>query len=109
GNARTHSAKDLSLEDFGMKSGTRCPIEQILYKDEMGQHQNLDSYFTSGKHNGKPKGLLLLAEEQKIQVPPKTSLDHLKQLLSSHNVFQTVFQICCIHSYSARQVVPENV
>ena len=48
-------------------------------KDEMGQHQNLDCYFTSGKHKGKLKGLLLLAGELKIQVPPKTSLDHLKQ------------------------------
>ncbi|CAF2033227.1 unnamed protein product, partial [Rotaria magnacalcarata] len=69
GNARTHSAKEFSVEDFGMKPGTRCPSDQILCKDEMGQHQKLDSYFTSGKDKGKSKGLLLLAEELRIQVP----------------------------------------
>ncbi|CAF3692205.1 unnamed protein product [Rotaria socialis] len=89
-NARTHSAKEFSLEDFGMKPGTRCPIDQILYNAEMGQHQKLDCCFTSGRHKGKSKGLLILAEELKILVPPKTSLDHLKQLLSSHNAFQNL-------------------
>ncbi|CAF2242534.1 unnamed protein product [Rotaria magnacalcarata] len=99
-NARIHSAKEFSLEDFGIKPGTRCPIDQILYKDEMGRHQKLDCYFTSGRHKGKSKGLLILAEELTIQVPPKTSLDHLKQLLSSHNAFQNVrlfFYLLLLH------------
>ena len=89
-NARTHSAKEFSIGDFGMKPGTRCPIDKILYKDEMGQKQQLDCYFTSGKHNGKSKGLLMLSEELKIKVAAKVSLDHLKQLLISHNAFQNV-------------------
>jgi hypothetical protein len=28
-NARTHIEADLSLYDFGMKPGTRCPIDHI--------------------------------------------------------------------------------
>ena len=109
-NARTHSAKEFSIEDFGMKPGTRCPIDKILYKDEMGQKQQLDCYFTSGKHNGKSKGLLMLAEELKIKVPAKVSLDHLKQLLISHNAFQNVrlpfvFYLYVLHCITSKYLL----
>ncbi|CAF4423418.1 unnamed protein product [Rotaria socialis] len=87
-NTRTDSAKEFSLENFGMKLGTRCPVDQIKYTDDKGQQQKLDCYFTTGKNMGKSKGLQILAEELKIKVPAKVTLKDLKQLLSSHNAFQ---------------------
>ena len=34
-NARTHTAKQYSINDFGKRSGTRCSISVIEYIDEM--------------------------------------------------------------------------
>jgi hypothetical protein len=89
-NARTHNAKEFSLEGFGMKPETRCPVNQIQYTDENGQQQILDCFFTSGKQKGKSKGLLILAEELKIKVPSNVKLAELKRLLSLHKAFQNV-------------------
>lgn len=89
-NARTHSAKEFSLEDFGMKPGTRCAVDQIRYTDEYGENQTLDCYFTSGERKGISKGLLLLAKELKIDVPDKVKLHELKRLMSLHKAFQNV-------------------
>ncbi|CAF1670547.1 unnamed protein product [Adineta ricciae] len=36
-NVRTHSAKHYSVEDFGMKPGTRCKTDKIFYRDEDGK------------------------------------------------------------------------
>ena len=89
-NARTHNAKEFSLEEFGMKSGTRCPVNQIQYKDDKGQQQIVDCYFTTGEDKGKSKGLLIVAKELKIKVPANVKLEELKRLLSSHKAFQNV-------------------
>ena len=39
-NARTYSAKEFSLDEFGMKPGTRCPVDHIQYIDDHGQQKN---------------------------------------------------------------------
>lgn len=98
-NARTHSTKEFSLENFGMKPGTRCPIDQIQYKDEKGRRQILDCYFKSGRNKGKSKGLLVFAKELKIKLPDHVNLEHLKQLLSLHNAFQNVRVFVCSLCY----------
>ncbi len=89
-NARTHSAKEYSLEGFGMKPGTRCAVDQIQYTDENEQHQIVNCYFTSGKNKGMSKGLLILAEELKVKVPVNVKLEELKRLLGLHKAFQNV-------------------
>lgn len=98
-NARTHSAKDFSIDGFGMKSGTRCPINQIQYQDESGRFRAVDCYFTSGKNRGKSKGLLILAKELKIKVPNNIKLGALKQLLSLHKAFQNVRLVSICFSF----------
>jgi len=89
-NARTHSAKHYSIEDFGMKMGTRCKINQIFYTDKDGKQQTVDCFFTAGRNKGQSKGLLILAKELGIDVPPNVRLDELKQLLNLHNAFKNV-------------------
>ena len=89
-NARTHSARHYSVEDFGMKSGTRCPVNQIFYRDKNDQQQAVDCFFTTGSHRGQSKGLLVLAKELGIDVPPNVKLEQLKQLLNSHDAFKNV-------------------
>lgn len=94
-NARTHSAKAFSLEGFGMKPGTRCAIDRIQYMDENGHQQTIDCYFTNGANKGKSKGLLILAKELQIKVPPDVKLKELKRLLSGHKAFQNVGRLYC--------------
>ncbi len=43
-NSRTHSAEDYSLESSGMKSGTRCTVDQLQYVDKNGQQQIVLAY-----------------------------------------------------------------
>ena len=55
-NARTHSAKHYSVEEFGMKPGTHCPVDQIFYRDKNGKRQTIDCFFKAGDHKGQSKG-----------------------------------------------------
>jgi hypothetical protein len=89
-NARTHSAKHYSVEDFGMKPNTRCKTDQIFYRDENGQRQSIDCFFTTGRNKGQSKGLLILAKELGINIPSNIRLEELKKLLSSHDAFKNV-------------------
>ena len=89
-NARTHSAKEFSLEEFGMKPGTRCPVDQIQYIDDHGQQKTIQCYFTSGPSKGKSKGLLKIVEELKISLHENIKLKELKELLGKHKAFQNV-------------------
>ena len=71
-NARTHSAKEFSLNDFGRKIGTRCRVDSIEFVDvDDGQTKRLFSFFTSGEHSGKSKGLFILAKELNLKVDDK--------------------------------------
>ena len=89
-NARTHSAKHYSVEDFGMKPGTRCTTEKIFYRDKSGKQLTIDCFFTSGANKGQSKGLLNLAKELGIDIPPKVKLEELKRLLNLHEAFKNV-------------------
>jgi hypothetical protein len=92
-NARTHSAKHYSVEDFGMKPGTRCSVDQIFYRDKNGQQQTVDCFFTTSSNKGQSKGLLILAKELGIDVPPNVRLEELKQLLNAHDAFKNVSKL----------------
>ena len=39
-NARTHSAKEYSINDFAKSIGTRCPVSAIEYVDDQNQDCN---------------------------------------------------------------------
>ncbi|CAF4218138.1 unnamed protein product, partial [Rotaria sp. Silwood2] len=69
-NARTHTAKEYNINDFGKGTGTRCPVSSIEYKDEMNNIRTLDCYFQSGPDKGKSKGLLAIALELGVKVSP---------------------------------------
>ena len=89
-NARTHSAKGFSFDEFGMKPGTRCSVDQIQYIDDHGQQKTIQCYFTSGPSNGKSKGLLKIVKEMKISLHENINLKELKELLGRHKAFQNV-------------------
>ena len=92
-NARTHSAKDYSLNDFGKNIGTRCPVNELEFLDERGQIQSISCFFTGGENNGKSKGLLVLAKELNLVVPDKIKLNELRNLLSAHSAFQNASRL----------------
>ncbi|CAF1406848.1 unnamed protein product [Adineta steineri] len=92
-NARTHSAKYYSVEDFGMKPGTRCKIDKLCYKDKSSKQQTIDCFFTRRSQKGQSKGLLILAKELGINVPPNVKLEELKQLLSLHEAFKNISKL----------------
>ena len=49
-NARTHSSKEFSVNDFGMKPGTRCSVQSIEYLDPAtNQQKTINCYFTDGE------------------------------------------------------------
>lgn len=89
-NARTHTAKQYSINDFGKNSGTRCKISVIEYTDEMNKPKRLDCFFQSGPQKGQSKGLLVLALELGFSVSSNATLDEIKSLLSGHRAFQNV-------------------
>ncbi|CAF1391906.1 unnamed protein product [Adineta ricciae] len=78
GNARTHSTKQYSVEDFRMKLGTRCSTEKIFYRDRHGKQLTIDCFSTTGVNKGQSKDLLNLAKELGIDSPPKVKLEELK-------------------------------
>ena len=88
-NAKTHTAKEFSLDEFGMKPGMRCPVDQIQYIDDYGQQKTIQCYFTSGPLKEKSKGLLKIAKELEISLHDNVKLKELK-VLSKHQDFQNV-------------------
>ena len=54
-NARTHTAKQYSINDFGKRSGTRCPISVIEYIDEMNTPKKLSVFFNQDLEKVKVK------------------------------------------------------
>lgn len=92
-NARTHSAKEFSVNDFGKGMGTRCPVDVIEYTDEGGRKMKIECFFSKGEHAGKSKGLLVLAQELKVDLPKKVTLNMLKDRLSKHRAFKNVTKL----------------
>lgn len=91
-NARTHTAKAYSLQDFGKKIGTRCPIEVIEYVDENNSTKIIDCYFKKGVHKGKSKGLAEICKDLGVSLPANAKLAEIRELLSKHRAFQNVSQ-----------------
>ena len=51
-NARIHTGKPFSINDFGRGIGTRCPVSSIEYIDELNNRKTLDCFFQSGPQKG---------------------------------------------------------
>jgi hypothetical protein len=47
-NARIHTAAELSFNDFGMKPGTKCPVDKIEFIDEQNKKQIINCYDGDG-------------------------------------------------------------
>ncbi|CAF4608342.1 unnamed protein product, partial [Didymodactylos carnosus] len=69
-NARTHISKEFSVNDFGMKPGTRY-----------------------GENKGKSRGLLNIALNLGLKVPLNCKLQQLKELVGQHPAFQNVTKL----------------
>jgi len=89
-NARTHTAKPFSINDFGKGIGTRCPVSSIEYLDDTNNMKLVDCFFSSGPNKGLSKGLLNIASELGVQLPNNCKLDELRSILSRHRAFQNV-------------------
>ncbi|CAF3987338.1 unnamed protein product, partial [Rotaria sp. Silwood1] len=89
-NAKTHTTKAYSLLEFAKGIGHRCPVEQIEYVDDNGVAKVIDCYFKQGAYKDQSKGLVELAKELGVQLPPKAKLDEIRALLSKHRAFQNV-------------------
>ena len=87
-NARTHTMREYSLNDFGMNPGTRCPAKAIKYFDQNNKQKILNCYFTSGPLKGKSKGLLNIAYDLGLSVPVNCKLEELKSILINHAAFK---------------------
>ncbi|CAF3360349.1 unnamed protein product, partial [Rotaria sp. Silwood2] len=92
-NARTHTAKSYSLNDFGKSVSTRCPIEKIKWYDENGSEKVIDCYFKNGPNKDKSKRLFEIANKLNIPVPRGCKLQELQDLLSQHKAFQNVSKL----------------
>lgn len=89
-NARTHTAKSHSVNDFGKSIGTRCPVDTIDFVDSQGAKQMLDCYFRNGLNEGLSKGLLEIARELKVATTSNLKLNELQKLLAGHPAFSNV-------------------
>lgn len=89
-NARTHTTKAYSLQDFGKNIGTRCPVEKIEYMDENDVTKVIECYFKQGPNKGKSKGLVELCKGLGVQLPASVKLDEIRGMLSKHRAFQNV-------------------
>ncbi|CAF1508602.1 unnamed protein product, partial [Didymodactylos carnosus] len=93
-NARTHTSKKFSVNDFNMKPGTRCPVQSIEYLDPAtNQRKTINCYFTDGENKGKSRGLLNIALNLGLKVPLNCKLQQLKELVSQHPAFQNVTKL----------------
>jgi hypothetical protein len=89
-NARTHTAKSHSVNDFGKSIGTRCPVDTINFVDSQGTKQTLDCYFRSGQNQGLSKGLLEIARELQVATTSDLKFSKLQKLLVDHPAFSNV-------------------
>ena len=89
-NARTNSAKEYSINDFGKSIGTRYLVSAIEYVDDQNQDVSISCYFADGKHRGKWKGLLMLAKDLSVSIDPSVKLAELRTMLASHPAFKKV-------------------
>jgi len=91
-NARTHTAKLYSLQDFRKGIGAYCPVDNIEYIDANGVKQVIDCYFKQGPNKGKSKGLVEMCKDLGVKLPDKVKLADIYEILSKHPAFQNVGQ-----------------
>ncbi|CAF1384088.1 unnamed protein product [Adineta ricciae] len=92
-NARTHSAREYSINEFSKGIGTNCPVDSIDYVDHTGKFISISYRFTTGEYRGKTKGLLVLAKDLGVDVHPSIKLVDLRALLAQHPAFQNVSKL----------------
>ncbi|CAM4786006.1 unnamed protein product [Rotaria magnacalcarata] len=88
-NSRTHIVTEIHLNAFGMRSGTRCPVDKIDYIDDNNKKRTIECY----DDDGYSKGLLAIANELDVFVRRKCKLNDLKLLLSQHAAFKSVSKL----------------
>lgn len=91
-NARTHTAKMYSLQDFRRGIGGYSPVDKIEYIDANGVRQVIDCYFQDGPNTGKSKGLVEICKDLGVTLLdyPKPKLAEIQNILSKHPAFQNV-------------------
>jgi hypothetical protein len=83
-NATTHTSKEYNINDFSMKSGTKCPVEYIRWI-ENGEEKSLKCFY----ENGLSKGLLVIGRELKVvKEDEKLKLQDLRNRVGSHPTFK---------------------
>jgi hypothetical protein len=83
-NATTHTAKEYTISDFSMKSGTKCPTQTIHWK-ENGEEKIHECFHD----NGISKGLLVLGEELGLlERGRKYKLKDLREIIRKHPAFK---------------------
>ena len=92
-NARTHSARAYSINDFSKGVNTKCPIDVIEYLDSQGKSVSVPCHFTSGPDRGKSKGLVELAKDLNIPLTTHMTLSEIRALMSTHPAFQNVSRL----------------
>ena len=92
-NARTHSAREYSVNDFSKGIDTKCPVDVIEYVDNQGKLVSVPCYFTRGKHRSNSKGLVELAKDPNVPIRPSMKLPEIPALNSSHPAFQNISRL----------------
>ena len=87
-NTTTHVAKNCSIHGFGKCSGTNYSVLSIEYVNDNNEMETTECYFQSGPQRSQSKGLLAVALETSVQVPPSIELNEPKSILSIHKAFQ---------------------
>ena len=93
GNARTHTAKEYSINDCSKGIGTQCPVDFIHYFNDHGQLVSISCYFLQVEHKGKSKGLVELSKDLNMPVSSSMKLAEIRNVLSSHPAFQNVSKL----------------
>ena len=91
-NARTHTTKMYSLQDFRKGIVALCPTEIIEYVDENGVRQVIDCYFKQDPHKGRSKGLAEICKDLGVKLLDKVKLAEIYEKLAKHSAFQNVSQ-----------------
>ena len=98
-NARTHTMREYSLNDFELNPDTRCPVKTIKYFDQNNKQKILNCCFTSEPLKGKSKELLNVAYDLGLSVPVGCKLKELKSILTNHAAFKNVSKIIQLYIF----------
>ena len=88
-NARIHTTKMYSLQDFRKDIGAQCTNEKIEYVDENGVRQVIDCYFKQDAQKGKSKGLVEVCKDLGVKLPDKVKLSEIYEKFENIELFRT--------------------